>query len=162
MTSANRNFGELGRNGRVALQTLEITEGLVKQAGQPGFSEDAWDELAALYAVDEFQRVAANRESRDWAEDIRLKHQFALIADFSHEIRRIAEVGDTVFVDTIETVGIDGESFSVNTLGVLEFNSEGLIRKATTYQQWDPERVPGHVARPDERQGLAANDEAAR
>ena len=95
----------------------------------------------------EFRRVAANRESRDWDEDIRLRHQFAVICDFNYEIRRIAEVGNTVYVDLIETMTTPDDSFSVNTLGVMEFNEPGKLRRNTTYQQWDPDRVPTHVGR---------------
>lgn len=148
MTKSYEAWGAaLGRNGRNALRKLEITDRLVRQAKQPGFHEDAWDELAALVVVEEFQRIAANRETRSWGEDIRLLHQFALVADFSHEIRRITEIGNTVFIDVIETVVTEDDSFSVNTLGVLEFDDAGKIRRNTTFQQWDPQRVPRHVGR---------------
>jgi len=157
MAAIDRQFGGLGPNGRAALRAMEITDRLVRQAKQPGFREDAWDELAALYAVEEFQRVAANREVRDWNEDIRLRHQFALVADFGHEIRRIAEAGDVVFVDAVETIVTRDNSFSVNTLGVIEFDRAGRIRKTTTYQQWDPQRVPGHVGRAADHAGLSGN-----
>jgi len=140
-------FSELGPNGRTALRSLEITDRLVRQAKRPGFHEDAWDELAKLVAVDGFQRIAANREARDWYEDVRLRHQFALVADFTHEIRRIAEVGNTVFMDVIESICTKNDSFSINTIGVLEFDNSGKIRSNTTFQQWDPQRVPGHVGR---------------
>ena len=138
---------ELGRNGRTALRMLEITDRLVHQAKQPGFSVDAWDELAVLVVVDEFQRIAANRESRGWSEDIRLLHQFALVAEFGHQLRRITEIGNTVFMDVIETIVTNTDSFSVNTLGVVEFDDAGKISRRTTFQQWDPKRVPTHVGR---------------
>jgi hypothetical protein len=159
MAPSSQTFDGLGPNGRKALRGLEITERLVRQAGQPGFTEERWSELAELYAGDEFRRIAANRESRDWDEDIRLRHQFALMAEFSFSIRRIAEVGNTVYVDTIETVKIDSAEFSVNTLGVIEFNQAGLIFRSTTYQQWDPGRVPGHVARPGDLAGLGVGED---
>lgn len=137
----------LGANARTALRAIAITDRLVRQAKQPGFSTNAWNELAELHAVDEFQRIAANREARGWDEDVRLRHQFALVADFSYQIRRIADVGKVVFVDMIETLVTKDDSFSINTLGVVEFNGAGKIVKNTTYQQWDPQRVPGHVGR---------------
>lgn len=159
MTDPETQFPELGRNGRTALRAMEITERLVREAKRPGFRKDAWQELAALHAVDIFQRVAANREARGWDEDVHLRHQFAVVADFSYAIRRIAEVGNLVYVDTIETVATGGDVFSVNTLGVLEFDDAGRIRKNTTYQQWDPHRVPGHVGRTGDRAGLAGTDD---
>ena len=119
----------------------------MRAAKQPGFEERAWDELAALYAVDVFERLAANRETRGWAEDVRLRHQFAVIADFHSEVRRIAEVGDRVYIDVIETVITKDDSFAVKTFGVLEFDAAGKIRRTTTYQQWDPDRTPSHVGR---------------
>lgn len=140
----------LGRNGQNALRTLEITDRLVRQAKLPGFGMAAWDEFAALVAVEAYQRVAANRESRGWDEDIRLRHQFALVADFEIEIRRIAEAGDTVFMDVIETIATKEDRFSVNTLAVLEFDGAGKLLRNTTFQQWDPQRVPGHAGRASE------------
>lgn len=150
MTAGADLFAHLGPNGRAAVLGLEINDRLVRRAKEPGFSKDAWDELAALYAVGEFRRIAANRESRDWDEDVNLRDQFARIAGFEHEIRRVAEVGNTVYIDVIETVVTKEQSFAVNTLGILEFNEEGLITKSTTYQQWDPGRVPTHVGRTDD------------
>jgi len=42
---------------------------------------------------------------------------------------------------------IENDGFSVNTLGVLEFDDAGKIRRSATFQQWDPQRVPTHVGR---------------
>ena len=142
---------ELGRNGQNLLRSLEITDRLVRQAKQPGFHEDEWNELVTLFAVEEFRRVAANREARSWHEDIRLLHQFALVAEFNHQIRRITEIGNTVFLDVIETIILKDDRFSVNTLGVIEFDAAGRIRRNTTFQQWDPERVPVHIGRSSEQ-----------
>lgn len=149
MTATDPRFAHLKRNGRTALRVMEITDRLVRAAKLPGFREEAWDELAALFDTDRYQRIAANRETRGWDEDIRLRHQFALVAEFGHEIRRIVETGDTVFFDTIEILVTKDDSFSINTLGVMEFDEAGLIVRNTTYQQWDPERAPGHVGRGD-------------
>jgi hypothetical protein len=149
MTVVDPKFSHLGPLGRTALRAMEITDRLVKKAKTPGFSLEEWDELAALVAVDEFRRVAANRESRDWHEDITLRHQFAVVCDFTYEIRRIAESGNVVYVDLIETITAKDGSFSVNTLGVMEFNEAGKLLRNTTYQQWDPDRVPTHVGRQD-------------
>ncbi len=152
MTKSLEEWGaSLGANGKTALRSLEIADRLVRAAKLPGFREDAWDELAALHAIDVFERIAANRESRGWDEDVRLLHQFAQLASFGHEIRRIAEVGNTVFKDVIETIVTKDDSFSVNTLGVLEFDDAGKICRSTTFQQWDPRRVPTHVGRNTER-----------
>ena len=153
MTADQDRFANLGPNGRAAVLGLEINDRLVRQAKEPGFRKDAWDELAVLYAVDVFRRIAANRESRNWDEDVSLRHQFAQIAGFEHDIRRVAEVGNTVYVDVIETIIMKDQTFAINTLGILEFDEDGLITKSTTYQQWDPDRVPTHVGRMDEAAG---------
>jgi len=69
-------------------------------------------------------------------------------------VRRIVEAEGTVFVDAIETVVTANERFTVNTLGVVEFDTAGKIRRKTTYQQWD--RPPLHVAREAGRGGSTA------
>jgi hypothetical protein len=47
----------------------------------------------------------------------------------------------------IESLVTKDDRFSINTLGVVEFSDAGKIVRNTTYQQWDPQRVPGHVGR---------------
>ncbi len=148
MSDAERDDVDSGPLVRKLLVNQAAMLRLLARARQPDFHFDEWSELRADYA-DTFRRVAANRDSRDWDEDIRLKHQFAQSYDLAIEVRRIAQIGRTVFVDTVETIissGIGPGGFSVNTLGVVEFDKDGKIITTTTYQQWSPDQIPRHLA----------------
>ena len=144
MTDSVQDAADIGPLARKVLANQAVMRRLLARARQPDFSFAEWSELRADYA-DEYRRVAANRDSRDWDEDVRLRHQFARHYDLDIEVRRIAQIGRTVFVDTVETI-IGPDGFSINTLGVVEFDADEKIIRTTTYQQWSPDQVPRHVA----------------
>jgi len=112
---------------------------LVKRAKQPDFSQKEWDALAALIAVDSFERAAANKGSRTWQEDVVLRSQWSGTIDFDTEIRRMKEVGNLVYVDLVETITANGKTNIVNTLAVFEFDMAGKISRLLTYQQAEKE-----------------------
>jgi hypothetical protein len=142
---ANLHSGELAER---AMAYFDINARLAKRARQPDFSQEEWHELAQLIAVDEFARVAANKGSRNWQEDLTLRSQWAGRIDFDTEIRRIKEVGNLVYVDLVETITANANVESVNTLAVFEFNASGKLSKLTTYQQVTPEPGNLKVAQP--------------
>lgn len=142
--SGDQDHGGIGPLARKLLRNQAAMLRMVARAKQPGFRVSEWDELRASYA-DGFRRIAANRDSRDWDEDVRLRHEFAQRYDLDIEVRRIAQVGRTVFIDTVETI-IGPGGFSINTLGVVEFDEDERIITTTTYQQWSPDQVPRHLA----------------
>ena len=144
MSGSDQHDAGIGPLARKVLANQALMRRLLARAQQPDFDFDEWSELRAAYA-DNYRRVAANRDSRDWDEDVRLRHQFAQSYDLDIEVRQIAQIGSTVFVDTIETI-IGPGGFSVNTLGVIEFDEDGKITTTTTYQLWSPDQVPRHVA----------------
>ena len=118
---------------------FDTTARLVKRAKQPDFSQEEWDELAALIAVDAYERVAANKGSRNWREDVALRSQWSGMIDFDTEIRRVKEVGNLVYVDLVETITANGKTNKVNTLGVFEFDAAAKISRLLTYQQAEQE-----------------------
>ena len=136
--------GDIGPLADIVLANQAAMLRLIVRARQPGFCMEEWNALRAAYA-DDFRRIAANRDSRDWEEDLRLRHQFAQGYDLEIAVRRIAQVGRTVFVDAIETI-IGPGGFAVNTLAVIEFDEDDKIRSTTTYQQWSPDQQPRHLA----------------
>jgi len=144
MSGADQYDVDIKPLARKVLANQAVMRRLLARAKQPDFSFDEWSELRAAYA-DDYRRVAANRDSRDWDEDVRLRHQFAQSYDLDIEVRRITQIGNTVFIDTIETI-IGPGGFSINTLGVVEFDNDGKIITTTTYQQWSPDQVPRHLA----------------
>jgi hypothetical protein len=135
----------LGPLALKVLESMEVAERLMGRAREPGAGVEIWHELGSLIDVDTYQRIAANRDARRFDEDVRLLHRTARIAEIEIVVRRIAEADGTVFVDALETVITGSDRFTVNTLGVVEFDAAGKIRRKTTYQQWD--RPPTHVAK---------------
>ncbi len=51
-------------------------------------------------------------------------------------------------MDVVETVITKDDGIAVNSFGVLDFG--GKVLRTTTYQNWDPNRIPGHVERSDD------------
>ncbi len=137
MTNTNAGTANPGQLSQKVIEFIDTTARLVKRAKQPDFSPDEWNELAALVAVDEFERVSANKDGRNWQEDMALRSQWSANADFDSKIRRIKEAGNLVYMDIVENVTANGHTNSVNTLGIFEFNEAGKLRKVTAYQQLD-------------------------
>lgn len=129
------------------LAFMSTIERLVARAKQPDFRMEEWDQLKDFVEPDGYERIAANRETRGWDEDLQLRDRFARIARFETEIRRIAEAGNIVYLDIIEHIILDHERFAVNSLGVFEFNDAGKLCRNISYQQWDPDRLPAHAGR---------------
>ncbi len=138
MTNVTAGTANPGPLSRKVIEFIDTTARLVKRAKQPDFSPDEWNVLAALVAVDAFERVSANKGSRNWQEDMALRSQWSANADFDSKIRRIKELGNLVYMDIEENIRAPGQTTSVNTLGIFEFNEAGKLRKVTAYQQLDP------------------------
>lgn len=129
------------------LEFMATIECLVARAKQPDFRMEEWEKLKEFVEPDGYERIAANRETRGWDEDLRLRDRFARIARFETGIRRIAEAGNVVYLDLVEHIILEHERFAVNSLGVFEFNDAGKLCRNISYQQWDSDRLPGHAGR---------------
>ncbi len=147
-TSINRHLSDK------VLELIRILERLVASAKeQPALGPDYWDPLAALIAVDEFERVASDYSSfvRDdgsrsadfdarpfalevmrWPEYIEVMSQWAISPSlWEVTVQRIAELPGLVYVELEErSRNGPGGGFEVaNSLSVYEFNAEGKVHR---------------------------------
>jgi hypothetical protein len=131
--------GERDKNvGPLAAKVLEyerIVKELVVRAKEPGYSRDDWDELTALIAEDEFERVGIYREKMTWDEYLDFMVPWAESKDFDTRLRRITEAGNLVFFEIEEHHIRDGSVSTVNSMNVYEFNGAGKIRHLDIYLQ---------------------------
>jgi hypothetical protein len=95
-----------------------------------------WDQLAALVAVDTFERIGTFLETQDWDQYAQMLTGWAAAIDtFETSVRRITEVPPLVFYE-IEERHHRGDIVNVvNSLTVFEFDDDDKIRHLTVYLQ---------------------------
>jgi hypothetical protein len=112
-----------------------IVKDVVRAAKLPGYSQASWAPLAALIAVDEFERVGIWREVMTWQDYLEFLTQWALTKDFETSLRRITETRDTVFFEIEERHVKGGVVTIINSMNVYVFNDAGKIRRLDVYYQ---------------------------
>jgi hypothetical protein len=125
----------VGSRSDKVLEYERIVKKLSARAKQPGYSRDDWDELTALIAVDEFERVGIYRESMTWSEYLDFMVPWAQSKDFDTRHRRITEAGDLVFFEIEEHHVREGRDTIVNSMNVYRFDDEGRICHLDVYLQ---------------------------
>ena len=132
-----------GRLSKIVMEYVSIYERTAAKAKQPGFTADAWDELAQLIAIDEFERVGAQKEVMDWPAYRARLTAFASKAHWKGTFRRIAELPGLVFLELIEELTQGEEVEVVNSVTVYEFDRNDKIRRFDCYLQ---KPVGGNIA----------------
>ena len=123
-----------GLSGKV-LQYCQLMKELVDSAKQPGFTSASWEPLAALVAVDEFERVGNFKEVMDWQAYLDFLTGWAGSSDWECSFRRITEGSDRVFLELEERSRVGDHRSVVNSVSVYEFNAAGKIRHLDIYLQ---------------------------
>jgi hypothetical protein len=141
-------IGNYTGNARKVLEYSLIMKRLMDEAKQPGFTEESWAPLAALVAVDEFERVGNFKEVVNWQEYTDFLTKWAVSSEWECSFKGITEVNGRVFLELEERSKV-GASLSgvfsnvVNSLTVYEFNAAGRLRHLDIYLQMPlPEGVP--------------------
>jgi hypothetical protein len=132
-----------GRLSKIVLEYVAIYARTVVKVKRPGFTQDGWDELAQLIAIDEFERVGAQQEVMDWPAYRARLTQFASTAEWKGTFRRITEVPGLVFLELTEELTRGDEIEVVNSVTVYEFNGDDKIRHFDCYLQ---KPVDGRIA----------------
>jgi hypothetical protein len=132
-----------GRLSKIVLEYVAIYERTVVNAKRPDFTAGGWDELAQLIAIDEFERVGAQKEVMDWPAYRARLTQFASTAEWKGTFRRITEFPGLVFLELTEELTKGDEIEVVNSLTVYEFNDDDKIRHFDCYLQ---KPVDGRIA----------------
>lgn len=112
-----------------------IIADLVPRAKEPGFGEADWAPLAALIAVDEFERIGILREVMNWPQYVHFLTQWAATKGFWTRVRRITEKAPFVFYEVEEHHLNDGQETVINSMNVFEFDSAEKIRHLDVYLQ---------------------------
>jgi hypothetical protein len=132
-----------GRLSKIVLEYCAIYDRTVVKVKQPNFTEDGWDELAQLIAIDQFERVGAQQEVMDWPAYRARLTEFASTAEWKGTFRRITESPGLVFLELTEELRKGDEVEVVNSVTVYEFNDDDKIRHFDCYLQ---KPVDGRIA----------------
>ncbi len=129
--------GNLGPLSRKVLEFSQIFKRITASSGGKPITSDDWETLAQLVAVDEFERVGAQREVMDWASYTEFVSSYANSAKWDGTFRRVTEVEGLVFLELEERGGgLDGsKTYQVNTITVYEFNDAGKLKHLDVYVQ---------------------------
>lgn len=135
--------GDYSGFSRIVLEYSLLMKRLVDEAKMPGFSEAGWGPLAALVAVDEFERVGNFKEVMSWQDYITFLTKWAISSEWECSFKRITEHGNVVFLELEERSKAGDYRSVVNSVSVYEFNPAGKLRHLDIYLQmpW-PEGVP--------------------
>lgn len=120
---------------RTVLEYGLIMKRVVDGARQPGFSVQSWAPLAALVAVDGFERVGNFKEVMNWRDYTAFLTSWAPTAEWECSFRRITESGNVVFLELEERSRTGEHSSVVNSVSVYEFDAAGKIRHLDIYLQ---------------------------
>ena len=123
---------------RTVLEYCMTTKRLVDAAKLPGFSVHSWTPLAALVAIDEFERVGPFKEVMKWPEYVDFLTNWATSSEWECSFKRITETEGLVFLELEERSTVGDFSNVENSLSVYEFDSTALIRHIDVYLQMVP------------------------
>ena len=138
MQDVNDIVDDFSGRSRTVLEYCMTTKRLVDAAKRPGFSVDSWAPLAALVAIDEFERVGPFKEVMKWPEYVDFLTNWATSSEWECSFKRITETDGLVFLELEERSAVGDFSNVVNSLSVYEFDSTGLIRHIDVYLQMVP------------------------
>lgn len=127
--------GEYTGRARVVLEYAATTGRLVRAAKSPGFTADDWEPLAALVAVDEFERVGAFKEEMRWPEYVGFLTGWATSSEWDCSFKRVTEAGGRIFLELEERSTVGEFRSVVNSLSVYEFDAEDKITRIDLYLQ---------------------------
>ena len=128
-------LGEYTGLSRKVLEYTLIMKRLVDGAKRPGFSVDSWAPLAAMVAVDEFDRVGNFKEVMNWHDYVTFLTKWAVSSDWECSFKRITERADVVLLELEERSHVGGHRSVVNSVSVYEFNAAGKLRHLDIYLQ---------------------------
>ena len=138
MQDVNDIVDDFSGRSRTVLEYCVTTKRLVDEAKRPGFSMDSWAPLAALVAIDGFERVGPFKEVMKWPEYVDFLTNWATSSEWECSFKRITETDGLVFLELEERSAVGDFSNVVNSLSVYEFDSTGLIRHIDVYLQMVP------------------------
>jgi hypothetical protein len=138
MMNVNDVVGRFSGRARTVLDYALVTKRLVDEAKKPGFTTESWSPLAALVAVDEFERIGAFKELMRWSEYVEFLTNWAASSEWDCTFKRITETPDLVFLELEERSKIGDFTNVVNSLSVYEFTDDGRIRHIDLYLQMTP------------------------
>lgn len=120
---------------RAVVQYAVTTKQLVNAAKQPGFGTDGWAPLAALVAVDEFERVGNFKEVMNWEQYTDFMTNWAAASEWDGLFKRVSEVDGVVFLELEEHTKMGDFESVVNSMSVYEFTADDKIRHIDLYLQ---------------------------
>ena len=125
----------MGDNGPLTKKVLEYSDTIRQVAASARAPED-WAPVAALVAVDQFERVGNFLEVQDWQQYAEMLTRWASGIDrFETTVHRISELPGLVYYE-IEERHYVGDSVTVlNSLTVFDFDDEGRIRHLDVFVQ---------------------------
>jgi hypothetical protein len=129
--------GEYGGLSRKVLDYSLIMKRLVDAAKQPGFSEQDWAPLAALVAVDEFERIGNFKEVMNWQDYITFLTGWAKTSEWEGSFKRITEGPSLVLLELEERSKVGEYGNVVNSVSAYGFNTAGKIKHLDIYLQME-------------------------
>jgi hypothetical protein len=137
LKDVNDVIGSYGGLSRIVLDYSLLMKQLVDEAKQPGFSADSWAPLAALVAVDEFERVGNFKEVMSWRDYITFLTKWAMSSEWECSFKRVTEKGNLVLLELEERSKVGNYSSVVNSVSVYEFNAASKLRHLDIYLQME-------------------------
>jgi hypothetical protein len=123
---------------RKVLEYSLIMKQMVDAAKKPGFSESSWAPLAAMVAVDEFERVGNFLEVMKWPDYVTFLTKWAKGSEWECSFKRISESDNVVFLELEERSSVGTHTSVVNSSTIYEFNAAGKLRHLDIYLQMKP------------------------
>jgi hypothetical protein len=133
---------------RKVLEFALLMKRLVDEAKRPGFSASSWAPLAALVAVDEFERVGNFLEVMRWPDYVAFLSKWATSSEWECSFKRVTDKDRVVFLELEERSKVGGYRSVVNSMSVYEFNDAGKLRHLDIYLQMkmpDPEMLKAYT-----------------
>ena len=125
----------MGEPGPLARTVLEYQD-VMKQLVPTVKTQEDWEPLSSLVAVDEFERVGTRREVQNWQEYTQLlTHWAGAIERFETTVQRVSELPGLVYFAAEERHFGGQEITVVNSLSVFEFDADEKIRRLSVYLQ---------------------------
>ncbi|HXY64413.1 MAG TPA: hypothetical protein VEI45_08705 [Mycobacterium sp.] len=128
-------MGEMGPLTRKVMQYQETVRQLVPTVKT---AED-WAPLAALIAIDRFERIGTYLEVQNWQQYAEMLTGWANSVDsFETTVRRVNELSELVYFEIEERHFFGGHAHVVNSMSVFQFDADAKICHVAVYLQQAP------------------------
>ena len=122
-----------GELARFAVDFAMAIGDIAGRARQPGFTSDAWQELAQGVAIDDFSYIGRDKTALRWPDFLDRIDRWSRVTDFVSVVERVEPGGNLVFLQLDEHSTTAAGSRQLTTMTIFDFDAAGCLRRIDSF-----------------------------